>query len=135
MTRGRKPKPPGLQTVLGNPGKRKLKADVVDPGGEPVCPAYLKDRAAELWDEVAPALIACKVLTQVDAYTFAAWCALQAEFEADPAGMQASRIAQMRALASSCGLDPSSRTRLNIGGNEGEEDPTAGYFTGPRKTA
>ena len=42
------------------------------------------------------------------------WVYLQAEFEADPAMMTAARIAQLRALGSELGLDPSSRARAGF---------------------
>ena len=43
--------------------------------------------------------------------------------------MTASRIAQMRALASSFGLDASSRSRLSVkGGDKPKDDPADRYF-------
>lgn len=127
--RGRKPTPTHLKLVKGNPGKRKINAKEPVPPGQVRRPAFLEGRAAELWDEYAPALVALKVLTPVDAHTFAAWCALTAQFEADPAGMVAAKITQMRGLAASFGLEPSARARLGITGDDDEHrDPAAAYF-------
>jgi phage terminase small subunit len=52
------------------------------------------------------------------------WVCLHAEFERDPAGMIAARVAQLRALGSELGLDPSSRSRFG-GSTPAEKDP---YF-------
>ncbi|MDQ3275179.1 MAG: P27 family phage terminase small subunit [Actinomycetota bacterium] len=126
--RGRKPKPTHLKIVTGNPGRRKINTREPVPTGPVVRPAFLVGRRAEIWDEYAPALVALKVLSPIDAHTFATWCCLAAELEEDPAGMLAARISQMRALASSFGLDASARARLGLNGKEKDEDPAAAYF-------
>lgn len=131
--RGRKPKPTHIKLVTGNPGKRAIsgaeEVQASEPGAAPARPKFLKGRAAKLWDEYAPQLATLGVLTDVDAHMFATWCALAAELEKNPAAMTASRIAQMRALASSFGMDASARTRLGAGGAEKPKaDPTAAYF-------
>ena len=46
--------------------------------GNIACPAFVKHRAAELWNEYAPALIAMRTLTIVDVPNFACWCVLPA---------------------------------------------------------
>ncbi|HEX2430729.1 MAG TPA: hypothetical protein VHK03_08205 [Aestuariivirgaceae bacterium] len=69
----------------------------------------LTGQAQRLWQQfIAPAYW----LTIADSPKAVMWCFLQAEFEAAPAKMIASRIAQVRALGSELGLDPSSRARL-----------------------
>jgi phage terminase small subunit len=111
---GRKPKATHLKLVQGNPGKRAL------PEGEPETngplgdkPKYLRGRAAVLWSEVSNS---CWWLGNADTYKLGLWCALQAELERAPAKMVAARIAQLRAVGSELGLDPASRTRLNVAG-------------------
>jgi phage terminase small subunit len=84
---------------------------------------------AKIWDEYAPELERIGVLTAVDGHMFATWCVLAEEVEPDPKGMTASRIAQMRALASSFGLDASSRSRLSVKGDgKAKDDPADRYF-------
>lgn len=112
--KGRLPKPSALKEIMGNPGHRSLNENEPQPQGAVIRPRFLKRRARRLWDECAPPLIACNVLKATDVHTLAAWCCLTAELEADPDRMAASRIAQMRALAASLGMDPSSRSRLNV---------------------
>jgi phage terminase small subunit len=112
--KGRLPKPTALKEILGNPGHRPLAENEPQPEGEVLCPRFLKGRAKRLWSRYAPPLIACAVLKATDAHTLAAWCCLTAQFETDAECMTSSRIAQMRALAASLGLDPSSRSRLNV---------------------
>jgi phage terminase small subunit len=121
--RGRKPKPTPLRLLTGNAGKRALPVNEPKPEGEVVRPRFLKGRAAGIWDEYAPELIRLGVLTSIDAHTFAAWCALTAEFERAPTKMLAAKITQMRGLAASFGMDASSRTRLGTGGKAKEADP------------
>jgi len=112
--KGRLPKPTALKEIMGNPGHRPLAQNEPDPQGAVICPRFLKGRAKRLWNECAPPLIACGVLKATDVHTLAAWCCLTAELEADPDRMAASRIAQMRALAASFGMDPSSRSRVSV---------------------
>ena len=126
---GRKPKPTHLKLVQGNPGKRPLnRAEPVPATGCPK-PKFLKGRAAKIWDEYAPELERIGVLTAVDGHMFATWCVLAEDVERDPKGMTASRIAQMRALASSFGLDASSRSRLSVkGADKSKDDKADQYF-------
>jgi phage terminase small subunit len=101
----------------------------VPPEGEVVRPEFLKYRAAELWDEYAPALVEMGTLKPVDVPNFATWCVLMAEFEEVKAKMQASTIAQMRMLAASFGMDASARAKLGTGGGKkAPKDPAEGYF-------
>ena len=128
---GRKPKPTALKEVLGNPGHRTISTnEPKPPQGVVLKPKFLKGRAAKIWDEYAPSLAKMGVLTPVDAHQFALWCSLAAEFESGPERMTAARIAQMRAAASSFGLEPSSRSRLKTNGGEESKDPADKYFSG-----
>ena len=125
---GRKMTPTALKVLKGNPGKRPLPENEPKPAGMAVMPEFLKGRPAGIWREYAPELTRLGLLTSVDGHMFAAWCALAAEFEEDPHAMVASRVAQMRGLASSFGLEPSARTRLTTGGGEVEVDPAEAFF-------
>ena len=53
-------------------------------------------------------------LHRLDRYCLAAWCCLQAEFEADPAAMQAARLSLLRLLAGDLGLTAAGRARLGF---------------------
>lgn len=127
-TGGPKPEPTALRLVKGSVrADRPMNEQEPLPSGEAARPTFLKDRAAEIWDQYAPDLQAQGVLTSWDSHMFAVWCELVAEFERDRDRMNASRIAQMRALASSFGLDPSSRSRI-VGNGGQQSDPAERYF-------
>lgn len=128
--RGRKPKPRALKLVEGNAGKREIPDDELPTTGEPTPPDFvLRDAdAMARWDDYAPRLIELGVLGENDSDNFGMWCWLMAEFARYPAGFSASKISQVRALASSFGMDPSSRTRLPGKPKKDEEDPAGKYF-------
>lgn len=130
--RGRKPTPTHLKILRGNPGKRPLPKNEIQPGGDVVMPRFLKGRAAKVWGEYAPELIRLKVLTSIDVHTFAIWCALTAEFERDPAGMVAAKISQMRGIAASFGMEASARARMGVGGKDSAVDPFADFLAGDK---
>ncbi len=114
---GRRKKPLQLHIVQGS--YRPDRHGPV-PGGEvaaldpPPPPAYIRRRrrAHQLWREHAPGLAALGVLDRLDAWQLGVWCCLMAEFERAPALMPASKIAQMRALGTTLGLDQASRAQL-----------------------
>jgi phage terminase small subunit len=124
---GRRPKPTEYKQVIGVTRADRLNPSEPKPEGEARKPAFLKGRAAKIWAEYAPQLIRLRLLTEIDAHHFAAWCSLAAEFERDPQRMTASRIAQMRTLGSLFGLDPSSRARLSVK-DQPTSDPASKYF-------
>lgn len=125
---GRKPKPTALKQVLGNPGHRELNMNEPKPSGDVMKPRFVKGRAAKIWQTYAPQLMKLGVLTSVDAHMFGMWCCIASEFEKDPDRMPSSRISQMRALASSFGMDASSRSRLSVKDAGESQDPTDKYF-------
>lgn len=129
--RGRKPTP-HLRLITGSHLKdRKVDAAVhgaVDeiPEGAAEKPDKLKGPQGKLWDRY---IARCHWLTWADAPKALMWCHLQAEYEKKPTAMIASRIAQLRALGSELGLDPSSRQRIGTKGNGGEKkDPASKYL-------
>lgn len=128
---GRRPKPTRLKLVTGNPGKRALPDnEPTPPAGAVIRPAFLKYRAAELWDERSPIFLAMGTLTVADADNFAAWCVLMAEFEKIGEGMQASQIAQMRLLGAEFGMGASARAKIGAGGKGKKKDPADEFFDG-----
>ncbi len=114
---GRRKKPLELHVVQGTyrPDRHgPLPEGIVAPLDPPLAPAYLRRRrrAHALWDEHAPGLAEFGVLGPLDAWQLGIWCCLMAEFERAPAMIPASKIAQMRALGMTLGLDQASRARL-----------------------
>jgi hypothetical protein len=96
------------------------------PEGPVERPAKLSKGAAKLWDLwISRAFW----LTWADSPKALMWCYLQAEFERSPGKMVSSRIAQLRALGSELGLDPSTRRRMGTNGKGGEKkDPASKYL-------
>lgn len=73
---GRKPKPTALKVLTGNPGKRPLPANEIQPPtGVPVCPSWLSREAKAEWRRVVPVLASLGILTTVDRCALAAYCA------------------------------------------------------------
>jgi len=145
-TRGRKPKPPALRVLQGNPGKRRIPKG--GPPAEPVVavpepPEWLPELAAEKWRTVAPWLVGAKILTATDTHNLEAFCLAysrlrRAEEEVakygivlpggegfGPAKNPACTVAnealrQMASCGSSLGLDPAARTRLAAPADSGK---------------
>ncbi len=107
-----KRKPTALKIVTGNPGKRPLPENEPDPQGEVKKPPFVKGKAVRLWKLRAPELERLGVLRSVDVEMFGVWCCLMAEFAESPRSFNAARLTQMRALATSFGIDPSARARM-----------------------
>jgi P27 family predicted phage terminase small subunit len=112
----------------------------------------LDAEAKRKWTELVPELLRLRLLTIVDGDTLAAYCQAWAEFRLatvtltkqgrtfktstgyltpHPAvAQQRSAWAAIRAFASLFGLDPSSRSRLRVGGGgaDGEENPFEAFL-------
>lgn len=129
-TRGRKPKPPYLKVVTGNPGKRKVQTDPAGTNSgnfEPLLPpTRLDGRRLEVWNEFVRS---ASWLAPHDATAALVWVELYVEFERNPEAMVAGKIAQLRAAASEIGFGgPGSRTRFGLDGAKDSKDPAAAYF-------
>lgn len=76
--RGPAPKPTALRVAQGNPGKRTLNdrepVPPPAPAGGVAPPAWLGKSGRKVWDALAPAATAMKVLTTADVLTFARYC-------------------------------------------------------------
>lgn len=73
--RGPSKEPTAVKEAKGNPGRRPLNRDEpVPPSGPIEPPAWLQGHALEMWGEIAPGLIASKVLTTVDTPALALAC-------------------------------------------------------------
>jgi hypothetical protein len=98
----------------------------VPPSGEIIRPAYVKYRAAEIWDANVATLTAMVTLTVADVQPFARWCVGMAEFEKKEWDMKATDKAELRHLESILGIGAPSRTKL--GTVKGKFDPSRKYF-------
>lgn len=129
----RKTKPASVKKATGNPGKRPIQEVRLPFTGEAKKPEYLgrRPRASQLWDEFAPALRILGTLKLESAPLFAQWCWLMSSFEEAPDAMPSSKIANMRALASMIGMDPSSQGKFSTPAGD-DKDPAAEFFSGPR---
>jgi P27 family predicted phage terminase small subunit len=77
MTRGRRPKPTHLKLLTGNPGKRPIQPDPVQPVTPPAPlepPTSLLPDARAEWQRLAPSLTQLGLLTDLDWASFAAYC-------------------------------------------------------------
>lgn len=151
-TRGRKPTPTHLKLVRGNPGKRSLpkKEDEIPVVIEEVSPPpFLSDDAKVEWGRMMQALVALKLVSQLDRAAFAAYCqaygrwaqaerSLAAMRERDPhslgllvkttgenivqnplVGIANKAMADMVRYAAEFGMTPSARVRLTGAGAGG----------------
>lgn len=130
--RGRKPTATVLRLITGNPGDRPMSKDEPVPDGPVERPEKLRKNIAKLWDKwIARAYW----LTWADTPKALMWCHLQAEFDKAPAKMLSARIAQLRALGSELGLDPSARRRMGtIDNGREKKDPASKYLDRPQRT-
>ena len=107
--RGTRPKPTALRLVQGNAGRRPIPQGEPQPGGRPKPLTKLTGRPLVHWRNL---IVPAFWLTGSDGPLAFVLVHLLAEFEANPTGMQASKVSQIRAACSSLGFDPSSRARL-----------------------
>jgi len=136
MARGRPPKPTALKLIQGNAGKRRLNKNEPAPEAMtevPSAPIWLGDRAAAIWDQVAPWLVESRILTDTDLHNLEIFCtAYQRWREAqdditkngivvmgarqeikNPACTVANEcVRQINTFGAALGLDPAARARL-----------------------
>ena len=120
--------PTALKVLTGNPGKRPLPKG--EPKPRPLMPAkpdWLGEDASAEWDRYARMLFNSGVLTEVDGTAFAGYCEAfgawriaardQAEDPSDWRKLVAVREAfkLLRAAGSDFGLNPVSRSKIDIG--------------------
>ena len=141
---GPRPYPTALKAARGYPDHQKK--NPAEPTAERLTdltpPSYLPPAAAVIWQELAPIADHVGVLDQLGARLFATACRLQALGEAQLALAERKPEASGRGRRSGpgvkCldkaagfwarfGLDPASRTRLRVGGTEGESDELAAF--------
>jgi P27 family predicted phage terminase small subunit len=73
--RGPAPKPTALKQAQGNPGRRRLNDnEPIPPAGEVGPPSWLGPQAREVWLQLSPVMLAMRVLTTADVWTFGRYC-------------------------------------------------------------
>lgn len=153
MTRGRKPKPPELSVVEGNPGKRSKPAATGRDGPRtqvPSPPSHLNKAAKSEWRRIAKKLHELGMLTTLDRGLLAAYCDSWAMFvearkhieltgytdvtdngnliQSPWVGIANRAKTDYTRYAAQLGLDPTARTRLGITEGGKKKDPAAKYL-------
>ena len=138
------PYPTALNAARGFPGHRRR--NPAEPTAARLTdlapPPYLHPAAAAIWQALAPIADHVGVLDQLGARTFATACRLQALGEAHLAVAEAQKpsarpgpslwagvkcLDKAAAYWARFGLDPANRTRLRVGGAEGDGDDLAAF--------
>ena len=150
--RGPAPIPTELKLLRGNPGKQKIDPNEVKPPSDNVlCPDWIKGKAREQWDRLAPALSTAGMLTNLDVDMFAMLCQAIADFaqynDAIKEGklpiykqgdqiiphplisMRRRTLADVLKLGARFGMTPSDRVGLNVKLLE-DEDELKGFIKG-----
>lgn len=150
MIVGRKPKPPALKILEGNPGKRPINTAAPVPRKDlkAKAPVWLESEAKREWRRVAPELERLGLLSHLDQQALAQYCQAYARWRAaeevlsregltyeytNKAGavnilarpeVGISNAAQkiMRAICVEFGMTPSSRGRLVLPDAASEDD-------------
>jgi P27 family predicted phage terminase small subunit len=144
--RGRKPKPAALRLLEGNPGRRPIRDEPQPRYGAPARPRFLDVDARKEWDRLAPEMGRLKLLTTLDGAlftvyvtTYSHWLSCEAVIRAQGMTQTSARgivrirpearlalryVEQLRGIVSDFGLNPTSRTRLDVhvGGGDVDED-------------
>lgn len=149
--RGPKPKPKALKVFAGNPNKRPL-PDEPEPTGIPAKPQGLGKIASQAWDDAAKQLIPLKLLTDLDANAFLAYCHawedyLQAKSDvlfngaycvldngnsviSAPYRRMHMAFERLRRLQAEFGMTPASRSCLNVASGAGTADTLDDFRVG-----
>jgi P27 family predicted phage terminase small subunit len=78
--KGRKPTPPNLKVVTGNPGHREIPAGPDVAPAIPTKPTHLNGLAAQVWDEIAPELLTAHLINPLCGAILAVHCDAIAEY-------------------------------------------------------
>jgi len=103
-----------LKVYEGNRGGHKLPENERTPSGAGIKPDWLTGPAAKIWDQYALELVRMGLLSARDSHNFAVWCQLAAQFARDRCKMSPALISQMRQLGAAFGMDPASRSRIQV---------------------
>lgn len=150
--RGRKPKPPELRRLEGNPGKRAINEDAPQPTGTPTRPNYLNGYAAEVWGKIIGAMPE-KVYSPADEELLAAYCVAAAmhreaverinemgavivadsgaPYQNPWTGILNTQATKMATIGSRLGLDPAARATLRVPKDEKPKSKFEGLVAFP----
>lgn len=129
--------PTATKIAMGNPGQRRLEPETESQPEKtmPVKPKGLPKQASKFWDDMAPKLFKCELLTEADgqlfaitAITYARWLDLEEKLKADGITQMAKRgevpsatfrslmatIDQLCKLFNYFGMSPSARSGIKI---------------------
>lgn len=112
MKRGTKPAPTSLKVMKGTQPCRVNRNEPEAPAGTPEPPAYLDAEGLAFWAEVAPLLVAMRVLTTADRHSLGLLCDSYSRWRKD--GDDHKRRDEYRKLLAEFGLSPSSRSGLKV---------------------
>lgn len=133
---GRKPRPNHLKALEGSRESRINREEPIPQEGVIVPPVELEPAAREIWDRLAPDLIARRVLTAWDVDGFSAYCRAVALFNRNAAVVEAEGAStdrpykgsvaspaframvaaekMMTSIGSRFGLSPADRARIQV---------------------
>jgi len=148
--RGRKPKPTNLKVLEGNPGQRPLNKNEPKPRRQrPTCPRWLSLEAKREWKRIVPELDRLGLLTVLDKAMLVCYCEAYAEYkdakekvatmgkvypirdelgnikylQQNPYVSIANKaFQQIKAACAEFGLSPSARGRIQIPGQQDEDE-------------
>lgn len=126
-TRGRKPKPTKLHVIAGTyrADRHSARAGEPESTDTPKRPPKLTKREALLWEE---RIETASWLGVHDSEKAIAWVFMTVRLEKAKFDVQASTLAQWRALGSELGFDPAARARLGGVSDGGSDDPADKFF-------
>ena len=140
---GRKPLPTELKLLKGEKNKDRINEN--EPKPQPVmpeCPDFVYGYARQVWDKQGPMLVRLGVLTEVDGMAFAALCIEYARYREMLGGRELETVqtfesgarqvapevsashkclTQLLKLFGEFGLTPSSRARLSVKVDKGDD--------------
>lgn len=141
--RGPQPKPQELKHLEGNPGKRRVNKRAPKASGAPDCPEHLGEYARVVWQRVAQSM-PLQLYKAADTDLLAAYCEAadlhkraveavreQGEVTAGESGapyqnpwvsIQNKQAQLLASLGSRLGLDPATRSSINMPGEDDEAD-------------
>ena len=156
MVAGRKPKPPALKILEGNPGKRAINRAAPTPRKDlrAKAPVWLEPEAKREWRRVAPELERLGLLSGLDQQALAQYCQAYARWRTaeevlsmegltyeytnkagavnilprPEVGISVSAQKAMRAICAEFGMTPSSRGRMTMP-DRGGDDELDGFLT------
>jgi P27 family predicted phage terminase small subunit len=146
--RGRKAKPTALRILEGNPGRRPIRHEPQPRWSALTRPKLLSVEARREWDRLAPEMSRLKLLTMLDAALFTAYCVVWGHWvdcervisssgmtQTSPRGIVRIRpevrlslryAEQLRSITSDFGMNPTSRTRLDVPVLDSDDDDLLG---------